>query len=153
MMNNDMLANIEYLREKADVSYEEAEQLLEQYDGNVMRVLVELERQGRVYPQPGACGEPRRSWEQQDKAKDCDGMKKTKSFLHKAMNTRLVVEKKQDDGERDMLANIPVPFAVIGAVCAPWLTVGTAVVAFATGHSARIKRDEDKKDEKDAGAE
>ncbi len=50
----DMLRNIEYLREKADVSYEEAQALLERFEGNVMRALVELEHQGRIYGQPQA---------------------------------------------------------------------------------------------------
>ena len=93
MTNNDMLANIEYLREKANVSYEEAEQLLEAHNGNVMRVLVELEHQGRVFSKEGTAAEPKQNWSQYDQ-KHNDGMRKMKSFVQKAIQTRLVVEKK-----------------------------------------------------------
>lgn len=142
MMNNDMLANIEYLREKADVSYEEAERILEQNEGNVMRALVELERQGRVYGQTRASDEPVRG-RQQD-AGDCDGMNKTKSFLQKAFATRLVVEKNVGDAEPLPVANVPAPFAVVAAFAAPWLVVGTGVAAIVSGHGIRLEKAETK---------
>lgn len=132
MTNNDMLANIEYLREKADVSYEEAERLLEQFDGNVMRALVELERQGRVYGQAPI-------GESQQGGKGGDGMKRAKEIVHKAMRTRLIVEKKAGDTQ-ETIASVPAPFAVLFAVSAPWLTVATIGVGAVTGHTVRIEK-------------
>ena len=43
MMNNEMIQNIEYLREKANVSYEEATELLENNNGDVMHAMIELD--------------------------------------------------------------------------------------------------------------
>lgn len=42
------LEQVERLREKADISYEEAKALLEQTDGDLLDALILLERQGRV---------------------------------------------------------------------------------------------------------
>lgn len=140
MMNNDMLASIEYLRERADVSYEDAEKLLETYDGNVMRALVELEHQGRVYGQATVDAAPKCDTKQRD-YRDCEGMKKTRSFFENAMKTRLIVEKKDED-KANLVANLPVPVAVAVAVCAPWLTVATAGLAVVTGHNVRIEKEE-----------
>ena len=42
------LEQVEQLRQKADISYEEAKLLLEQTDGNLLDALILLERQGRM---------------------------------------------------------------------------------------------------------
>lgn len=146
MMNNDMLKNIDYLREKADVSYEEAETLLERYDGNVMRVLVELERQGRVFQNPNA--EYNHSGQQFQNDLN-DAKEKASSFFDKALHTRLVVEKKDDDGKKETIANLNLPFAAGMAIVAPWVAVGSAAIAFATGHNIKFKADKKKDEEKD----
>ena len=146
MMNDDMIRNIEYLREKADVSYEEAMELLDRYDGNVMRVLVELEHQGRVYDQPAASGYSASNAEWQQ-AKE-EAKEKANSFFGKALKTRLVVEKKGEKGEKETIANLNLPFAAGVAIVAPWVTLGTAALAFATGHNVKLETESDeKKDE------
>lgn len=146
MTNAEMLANIEYLRERADVSYEEAQTLLERYDGNVMRALIELEHQGRVYGQEPTGETEKDDWKHAE-AEINDGWKKAKSFADKAMQTRLIVEKKKDD-KTEMIANVPVPFAVLTAIAAPWLAIGALGVGFVTGHTARIEKE--KTEEKNA---
>lgn len=151
MMNDDMLRNIDYLREKANVSYEEAADLLERYEGNVMRVLVELERQGRVYSQPTVedAGYTTQSTHQSNAN---EAKEKATSFINKAFQTRLVVEKKNEDGKKETVANLSVPFAAVVAVAAPWLTVATAGIAMVTGHNVKIEKEktepEDKTEEK-----
>lgn len=47
-MANYTIEQVDYLREKADVSYEEAVSLLEQYQGDLTRCLIDLERNGRI---------------------------------------------------------------------------------------------------------
>ncbi len=47
------LEQIEKLRERANVSYDEAKQALEAADGDVLEALISLERQGRVEPPQG----------------------------------------------------------------------------------------------------
>ena len=48
------LEQVEKLREKADVSYEEARQVLEQAGGNLLEALILLERQSRIKTGGGA---------------------------------------------------------------------------------------------------
>lgn len=146
MTNEEMLRNIEYLREKADVSYEDAEKLLERFDGNVMRALVELEQQGRVYAQPHS-GESTSKERQENQQRCNEAKEKATSFVNKALQTRLVVEKKDEKGEKQTVANVNLPFAAVVAVAAPWLTVATAGLAVITGHNVKIEKDEPKKTE------
>lgn len=146
MTNNDMLANIEYLREKADVSYEEAEALLAKHDGNVMRVLVELEHQGRVYAQQHTDG-TQKGPAAQRRCDYNDTKEKATSFINRAFQTRLIVEKKQEDDQSTLVANVAVPFAVGFTLLAPWLTVATVAVAFVTGHNVKIEKEKPAKKE------
>lgn len=137
MNNDDMLRNIEYLREKADVSYEEAAKLLEQYDGNVMRALVELERQGRVFSQGSTPEQGRQEAEQARKSAECK--EKTTGFINRAFQHHLVVES-GSGGERTTVADLSVPYCVGAAVVAPWLAVASAGLAFVCGYRVRIKK-------------
>ena len=140
MMNDDMLGNIEYLREKANVSYEEAAELLERFDGNVMRVLVELEHQGKVYTSANSNSNTK-SNQQRNCSKEAEAAKqRAANFANKAFRTRIVVEKRDEDGEKQTVMNLSAPFALGVTVFAPYVTVASAVVAFATGHSVKIKK-------------
>ena len=133
MMNDDMLRNIEYLREKADISYEEAASLLERFDGNVMRVLVELERQGRVYQQAdaGSYSKP----EGKAQAKKVDG----RSFIEKALQHRLVVESGTGD-KKETVANLSAPFCAGAALLAPHVALGSVALMFVLGYRVKIEK-------------
>lgn len=137
MMNDEMLGNIEYLREKANVSYEEAAELLERFDGNVMRVLVELEHQGKVYAQTSAnTGSAKKSCSREAEA----AKRRASSLANRAFRTRVVVEKRDDEGDKQTIMNMSAPFALGVTIFAPYVTVASAVVAFATGHTVRFKK-------------
>ena len=146
MMNDDMIRNIDYLKEKADISYEEAATLLERYDGNVMRVLVELEHQGRVYAQPSA-GYSNETYEQKVCEDVNEAKEKATSFMNRAFNTRLVVDKKNKEGKKETVANLSVPFAIGVTLVAPYLTAASAAIAICTGHNVHIRKAKDEKDE------
>ena len=48
MSRNYSLEDVETLRSKANISYEEAVSLLDKYDGDLARALIELEKRGQV---------------------------------------------------------------------------------------------------------
>src|ERR1035437_10303675 len=50
------LESIEMLRERANVSYEEARAALEKFDGNIVEALIYLEKQDRLKPPPRDIG-------------------------------------------------------------------------------------------------
>lgn len=146
MMHDDMLRNIEYLREKADVSYEEALSLLEQFDGNVMRVLVELERQGRVYPQdhaaheaPGQEAHYRQPHNEYQKKAE-SAKKQASSFISKALQHRLVIESGSGE-EKKTIANLSAPYCAGAAIIAPHLAVGSVALMFVLGYKVKIKKE------------
>lgn len=148
MASKEILESIDYLRERANVSYEEAERLLNQYDGDIMRALIYLEHQGKVYGQEQPREDEAVHGHGQEESPIDIGMKKVSSFVEHAMDTHLVVEQKKDDQQKKVL-DVPVPLAIIAAVAAPWLTVAAAGLGWATGHNARIVKE--KKAEKTEG--
>lgn len=133
-MADDMLQKAVYLRERADVTYEEAMQLLEKNNGDVIACLVELEKQGRVY------GGERAHMNHNDscahEAKD-----KITSFFKEACKTRIVIEKRKENGDRETIANLSAPVAAGITIAAPYLTLAAGVIALATGHQVKVKKE------------
>jgi len=137
MMKNEMLQNIEYLREKANVSYEEAMELLHNNNDDVMRVLIELEKQGRMQDPPEGDDKQSGCHEQRREVKDSAA-----SLFNRAKNTRLIIEKMNRHGEKEMIANISA-LAVVGiTIFAPHFTFAAVVLTLVTGHQVKVaKRD------------
>ncbi len=137
-MSNDMLEKIEYLRERANVTYDEAANLLEQNGGNAMAVLIQLEKQGRVY---GQTTEGNRRDQQSYRHHDhmAEAKQKADSFFKKACKTRIVVEQNSSDGNGKTVLNVSAPIAVGATVFAPYLTLAAGAVALATGHKLKVE--------------
>ena len=143
MNNDDMLRNIEYLREKADVSYEQAALLLEEFDGNVMRVLVELERQGSVYPPAGAQEQthhtpPQFSHDSAGKPPK-DVKRQASNFISQALQHHVVVESGKGE-KKKTIANLSAPFVVGAAALAPHIAVASAGLMFALGYRVKVEK-------------
>ncbi len=144
-MQNETLEKIEYLREKANVTYDEAMRLLEENNGDVMRVLVALEKQGRVYSQPhDGNRQDRRADTYQDHAEEF--RQKAESFIKKASKTRIIVEKGGEDGESQTVLNVGAPIAAGVTVIAPYVTAIAGALAYATGHKIKVETDEENKE-------
>lgn len=141
MMNDDMLRNIEYLREKADVSYEEAERLLERFDGNVMRVLVELERQGRIFDQaPPEQGRTTHTTQQQRDQQKNEAGEKAKRAINNAFRHHVVVESGKGE-DKKTIADLSAPFVVGASIFAPHVAIASAALMFISGYRVKIKRE------------
>lgn len=158
-MSEEMLRNIELLREKANISYEEAANLLEQNGGDVVRVLMVLEQQGRLYQQAQATQQSQESQQTEEGSgpqracEPCQGQEefhfdsrkmkeKAKSVWDEACKHRLVVEKKDTEGTKETVINVSAPVAAGAALVAPWLAAASAVGAIVTGCSIKVKKDE-----------
>ena len=133
-MTDDMLQKTVYLRERADVTYEEAMQLLTQNNGDVVACLVELEKQGRVYG--GEHANMHRNDHCAQEAKE-----KVTSFFKEACKTRIVIEKRKENGDRETIANVSAPVAAGITLVAPYLSLAAGVIALATGHSVKVKKE------------
>lgn len=133
-MTDDMLQKIAYLRERADVTYEEAAQLLAKNDGDVVACLVELEKQGRVYGGEHAKMQRNNYCTQETK-------EKVTAFFKEACKTRIVIEKRKENGDRETIANVSAPVAAGITILAPYLTLAAGVIALATGHQVKVTKE------------
>lgn len=138
-MSGDMLEKVDYLRDRANVTYEEAMQLLENNNGDVIASLVELEKQGRIYAhQPDG--------RERGKAHDChqdvqEAREKAATFFKDACRTRIVIEKQNGSGEKETVANVSAPVAAVITVVAPYISLAAGAFALATGHQFKIKKE------------
>lgn len=128
MARNYTLEDVETLRNKAGVSYEEAVSLLDKYDGDVARALIELEKRGQLGASPKTT-----RFNLDETAAWC------KKMWRKGMNTRVIVERK---GET--LMNLSVLFLVLMLILGPYAFIAAVVLMLISGCSVGIQT-EDKK--------
>ena len=130
MSRNYSLEDVETLRSKASISYEEAVSLLDKYDGDLARALIELEKRGQV---GGAQQNVRFNAE--------DVVAWVRTMWNKGMNTRVVVERK---GEK--LINLSVLFLILMLILGPYAVIAAVVLMLVTGCSVSLQG-EDKKEQ------
>jgi hypothetical protein len=113
------LEKIDLLRKRANVSYKEAKQALEENEGNVVEALAYLEEIEKIKPE-----------------KDCNAStvwKKTKGVYEKSSCTRFVISR-----DNANLLNISVPLALLVSIIAMPLAVSLLVLAVLTGCKVRF---------------
>ncbi len=133
-MTDDILQKTVYLRERADVTYEEALHLLEKNNGDVVASLVELEKQGRVNGGEHAKMQHNNCCTQETK-------EKVTSFFKEACKTRIVIERRKENGERETVANLNAPVAAGITILAPYLTLAAGALALVTGHQVKVQKE------------
>ncbi len=117
------LDDVETLRAKTGVSYEEAVDLLDKYDGDMTRSLIELEKRGRLDD---------RSIKINMNGNAADLVQK---WWRKGCDTRLMVER---DGET--LINLSALFMILALLLGWKLVVASAILALALGCRVHLRR-------------
>ena len=117
------LNDVETLRDKTGVSYEEAVSLLEKYAGDMTRALIELEKRGEL-------GEKGIKINVNGNAADI-----LSKLWRKGCDTRLIVER---DGER--LVNLSVLFMLLALLLGWRLVIVAAILALALGCRVKLVR-------------
>ena len=110
------IEDIEFIRRKSGISYQEAIALLDYHGGDVMRALVDLERNGKLSGSVEAARE-------QPKAQP------RRSFLQ----TRLAITNKDTT-----IANLSILYFIIALVVSPWLVLGSVIAAIFFGYRINI---------------
>lgn len=127
MSSMEQLEAIDLLRERMNVSYEEARSALEATNWNEIEALILLEKEaqqsGNIFAAKGA-----------------DWLEKVKDVIHQGNVTRIRVKQ----GER-VLAEFPVTAGVVGALIAPYLTLIGGVVALAGRCQIEVERSDQAK--------
>ncbi|MCJ7689181.1 MAG: DUF4342 domain-containing protein [Clostridiaceae bacterium] len=116
------LEQIDELRRRANVSYEDAKHALEQSAGDLIEALVYLEKQNMIKDPEATSSESH-------------FFKKVKNLIKKGNETKLIVKK--DD---TVVLNICVTLAIVITIAATPLVIIALVVALVTNHKIRIKR-------------
>lgn len=131
------IKHIEYLRQKANLTYEQAVALLDRNDGDIGKALIELERSGALYGESNA-GTTRSA---SSTAGDQPG-ERGKSFWDnvvelfiKSLRIKLVIEKSSET-----VARLPVIYLLVAAFMAPHLAILSVVLMFLTGCRVHIER-------------
>lgn len=134
------LDRIDRLRERVDLSYEEAVTYLEAAGGDLVKALIMAERHKGHTQAPSdwqasdadAAGDAFGAYQPSSLDRIADGVK---DLLNQGASLRFIVER---DGER--LANLPVAAGLIGAAFAPHLAAISAVAALATGCYVKVEK-------------
>jgi len=147
---------IDYLREKASITYEEALETLERFEGDLASCLVDLERRGRIKPprkSAGAGSHYRYEYRYDQNAKghdreydrEYDRQPRGKAFVldqesvKQALFSRLVVRK--DDR---VVADLPVAFLLFAVFTAPYLMFASLILIFLLGYRVKWERKREK---------
>lgn len=121
------LEQIDFLRERANVSYREAKEALEETGGDIVEALVMLEKQNKV------SGKGKQSGKNKEGNGFWDSMK---NFFRRMNRIRFILR-----NEKSVLINFPLTVALILAIAAtPFVVVGILVALFA-GYRIQFKND------------
>ncbi|HHX02416.1 MAG TPA: DUF4342 domain-containing protein [Firmicutes bacterium] len=133
---NNKLEQIERLRERANVTYDEAKQAYEAADGDLLEALIILEKQGKVRPPEGdgfySSERPQVEQPQEEKKKSkgedfSSKLDRFWQFLVKLVNkgNNTIFEVSQNDVT---VVKIPITIMVIFTLFLPWLVVSLLVL-------------------------
>ncbi len=117
------IADIEILRQKSGISYEEAVNLLEYHNGSLARSLVDLEKNGRIRDVPNQKTYGAHS-------------RRHRSLFDALFRFRVVMRK----GDVTVL-NLSVLFLIFALFTAPWLVVIGTLVALVLGYRITTDRE------------
>lgn len=136
-MGSYTVEQVEFLRQRADITYEEALEVLERCGGDLTRCLVDLERRGKIRKNGAAHAgthTPRASAHAMHTAREGASLSQ---LLKKILRMRLVVTK-----ESRTYVDLPIIYLALAAVCAPHLMIITVIAMFVMGLKIRLENSE-----------
>ncbi len=126
------IEDIELIRKKSGISYQEAVALLDYHNGNVARALVDLERNGRI---KSDAAQPK----QERTSSGHKGASGVAGFFSKLYQFRLKVKK-----ENITIANVSLLFALLTLLISPHLLLAAAIIILVLGYKVSFdKKDSD----------
>ncbi len=125
-METYTIEDIELLRKKSGLSYQEAVALLDYHNGNLARALIDLEKSGRL-KEDNTEKEGTRTMSETGKKNDTKD--KALGFLQKLYRSRVKIRK----GDTSIV-NISVLFAGLCLLLAPHMTIAGVIVSMILGY-------------------
>lgn len=121
------IEDIELLRQKSGLSYQEAVALLDYHNGSVARALIDLEKHGRLNPDQKEEKEGNRSMNQNQKKGETK--EKALNLLQKLYRSRVKIRK----GDTSIF-NVSILFAGLCLLLAPHMTIAGIIVSMILGY-------------------
>lgn len=138
-MEHNHMENIDFLRERAEISYEEAVTLLDRFDGDVTRCMIELERQGKLKQAP-------RTAQQEEAGADHEKADRQRTYearrARAARASNILFSHVRIMRGESMLINLPFFILLIGALFSLRLTFCAIILMFLTGCRVHWKKGE-----------
>lgn len=131
------IEDIELIRRKSGISYQEAVSLLDYHNGNVARALVDLERNGRLKPDAAAQDAPKSA---EKKASTAAASKSKGGFMHfinKLYRARVKVARQSIP-----ILNISLLFTLVAALISPHLLILSAILILLLGYRVSFDKDD-----------
>ncbi|MBE5811201.1 MAG: hypothetical protein E7318_09750 [Clostridiales bacterium] len=120
------IEDIELIRRKSGISYQEAVALLDYHNGNVARALVDLERNGRL--KDGTNAQQKKT--SSNVHSDVNVTKSTAlKWLHKCYRARVKIHR-----EETPILNVSAIFAALSLVISPYLVVIAVIICLVLGY-------------------
>ncbi len=123
------IEDIELIRQKSGISYQEAVSLLDYHNGNVARALVDLERNGRIQPEAqrhAATGSNPQKAATPGKPGTKGGVTE---FIGKLYRSRVKISK-----DSVPVVNLSALFGIAVAIFAPHVVIGGAIASLVLGY-------------------
>jgi hypothetical protein len=114
------IEDLEFLKKKANITYDEAMAQLKKHEGDAVLAILDLEKQGKLRPDNG---------EKTEKKTGARQRGRLSSLFRKLMAHRLVIKK----GDM-IIANVSWLFVIIATLSAPWLAVFTFIATMVLGY-------------------
>ena len=125
-MEQYTIEDIELLRKKSGISYQEAVALLDYHNGSLARALIDLEKHGRLKDENEE-KEGTRTMSESEKKNETK--QKALNFLQKLYRSRLKIRK----GETSII-NVSILFAILCLLFAPHMTIAGVIVSMILGY-------------------
>ncbi len=124
------IEDIELIRRKSGISYQEAVALLDYHNGNVARALIDLERNGRIRPE----SEQRAEEKKQAKEKEKGGLV---GLIKKLYRMRVHIDK----GDV-VVANVSCLACLAAFLASPWTVIVAALLSAVLGYKISYVRND-----------
>ena len=131
------IEDIELIRRKSGISYQEAVALLEYHNGNVARALVDLERNGRIQPGSAAQASAPAANTAAPQAQKSSTKSGIVDFLTKLYRARVKITK-----DETTVINLSALAGIVGLIFAPHMVIAGAIASLVLGYRFSFVKDD-----------
>ena len=129
------IKHIEYLRQKANLTYEQAVSLLDRNDGDIGKALIELEKSGALGGASASSSKNARSEnEPKQEQKPRSFWDNAVDLFIKGLRIKLVIEK-----DHEVIVRLPIIYLLVGVILSLRFAILSVVLMFLTGCRVQIE--------------